>query len=96
MADQTQLLAFDRQNHMGASDSSAASLTAAIREEAEALLADKRVVETDVAIRENKEKMKARPHSCWAGTASTPLEPWCVPCAARGLSLDCCALNRRR
>ena len=58
VADQTQLLAFDRQNHMGASDSSAASLTAAIREEAEALLATKRVVETDVAIHENREKIK--------------------------------------
>ena len=45
VAEQTQLLAFDRQNHMGASDTSAASLTAAIREEAEALLADKRVVQ---------------------------------------------------
>ena len=58
MAEQTQLLAFDRQNHMGASGASAKNLSAAIREEAEAMLSDKRVVSTDVAISENKEKMK--------------------------------------
>ena len=61
VAEQTQLLAFDRQNHMGVSSASAASLSAAIREEAEALLADKRVVETDVAITQNKAKIKVRP-----------------------------------
>ena len=58
MAEQTQLLAFDRQNHMGVSSDSAASLSAAIREEAEALLSDKRVVGTDVAISQNKDKIK--------------------------------------
>ncbi|KAK9800268.1 hypothetical protein WJX73_010818 [Symbiochloris irregularis] len=58
VAEQTQLLAFDRQNHMGASTASARNLSTAIQEEAEAMLTDKRVVSTDVAIQENKEKMK--------------------------------------
>ena len=61
VAEQTQLLAFDRQNHMGVSSDSAASLSAAICEEAEALLADKRVVGTDVAIDQNKAKIKVSP-----------------------------------
>ena len=64
MAEQTQLLAFDRQNHMGVSSDSAASLSAAIREEAEALLADKRVVGTDVAIDQNKAKIKVCSWQC--------------------------------
>ena len=46
---------------MGASGASATSLSKAIREEAEAMLSDKRVVSTDVAIQENKEKMKVAP-----------------------------------
>ena len=60
VASQTQLLAFDRQNHMGASDSMAATIRAAIQEEAEAMLADKRTVSSAVNIRENEDKIKAR------------------------------------
>ncbi len=52
------LLAFDRQNHMGASDRLASSLQAAIREEAEAVMADKRVVSGAVNIKENADKIK--------------------------------------
>ena len=55
---QTQLLAFDRQNHMGASDSLAKSLKKAIKEEAEAMLNDKKVVSSAVNIQENAHKMK--------------------------------------
>lgn len=58
VSEQTQLIAFDRQNHMGASGVSASNLSKAIREEAEAMLSDKRVVSTDVAIQENREKIK--------------------------------------
>jgi len=55
---QTQLLAFDRQNHMGASDSLAKSLKKAIKEEAEAMLTEKKVVSSAVNIQENAHKMK--------------------------------------
>ena len=55
---QTQLLAFDRQNHMGASDSLAKSLKKAIKEEAEAMLSEKKVVSGAVNIQENANKMK--------------------------------------
>lgn len=55
---QTQLLAFDRQNHMGASDSLAKSLRKAIKEEAEAMLSEKKVVSGAVNIQENADKMK--------------------------------------
>ena len=59
---QTQLLAFDRQNHMGASDSLAKSLKKAIKEEAEAMLNEKKVVSSAVNIQENAEKMKVPVH----------------------------------
>ncbi|KAK9847790.1 hypothetical protein WJX84_006659 [Apatococcus fuscideae] len=54
----TKLLAFDRQNHMGASDRAAGNIRDAIRQEAEAQLADKRVVTGAVNIRENENKIK--------------------------------------
>lgn len=56
---QTQLLAFDRQNHMGASDIVARTLKKAIQEEAEAMLSEKKVVNGAVNIAGNTEKMKA-------------------------------------
>ncbi len=59
---QTQLLAFDRQNHMGASDSLAKSLKKAIKEEAEAMLNEKKVVSGAVNIQENADKMKVPIH----------------------------------
>jgi nitric oxide synthase-interacting protein len=65
VASQTQLLAFDRQNHMGASDSMAATIRAAIEEEAEAMLADKHTVSSAVNIRQNAEKIKARARPGW-------------------------------
>ncbi|KAK9832517.1 hypothetical protein WJX81_004354 [Elliptochloris bilobata] len=55
---QTSLLAFDRQNHMGASDGHAQSLSMAIQAEAEAMLAEKKVVSSAITIQENAEKMK--------------------------------------
>lgn len=55
---QAQLLAFDRQNHMGASDRLASNLQLAIAEEADAQMQDKRVVNSAVNIAENKHKMK--------------------------------------
>ena len=55
---QTQLLAFDRQNHMGASDNLANSLKKAIKEEAEAMLNEKKVASSAVNIQENANKMK--------------------------------------
>lgn len=55
---QAQLLAFDRQNHMGASDRLASNLQAAIAEEADALMQEKRVVSSAVNIAENKSKIK--------------------------------------
>lgn len=55
---QTQLLAFDRQNRMGASDSMAESIKKAIQEEAEAMLKEKKVVSGAVTIADNAEKMK--------------------------------------
>ena len=57
---QAQLLAFDRRNHAGASEALAANLQLAIREEAEELLSEKRVISGAVNIRTNKEKMKVR------------------------------------
>lgn len=59
------LLAFDRQNHMGASDSLAVRLRETISEEAEALLAEKRVAAGAVNIAENKDRMKVG-GICWA------------------------------
>lgn len=55
---QAQLLAFDRRNHAGASEALASNLQLAIREEAEELLSEKRVISGAVNIRTNKEKMK--------------------------------------
>lgn len=52
------VLAFDRQNHMGASDALAVRLRETISEEAEALLADKRVASGAVNIRENEDRIK--------------------------------------
>ena len=59
---QAQLLAFDRQNHMGASDRQASNLQQAIAEEADAQMQEKRVVNSAVNIAENKTKMKVRPY----------------------------------
>ena len=68
---QAQLLAFDRQNHMGASDRLASNLQAAIAEEADALMQEKRVVSSAVNIAENKSKIKV---SCICGRAlQTPM-----------------------
>ena len=64
---QAQLLAFDRQNHMGASDRLASNLQAAIAEEADALMQEKRVVSSAVNIAENKSKIKV---SCICGHAT--------------------------
>lgn len=66
---QTQLLAFDRQNHMGASDVVARTLKKAIQEEAEAMLSNKKVVNGAVNIAGNTEKMKA-------SIASVTISPW--------------------
>lgn len=54
----TKLLAFDRQNHMGASHQAAGHISDAIRAEAEAQLAEKRVVTNEVNIKENVDKIK--------------------------------------
>ena len=58
VADQTKLLAFDKQNHMGASDKSARSLSAAIQDEAELMLKRKKVVNGAVNIQTNNGTMK--------------------------------------
>ena len=55
---QAQLLAFDRQNHMGASDRLASNLQIAIAEEADALMQDKHVVNSAINIAENKSKIR--------------------------------------
>ena len=76
MAQQTRLLAFDRQNHMGASDGHAQTLSTAIQAEAEAMLAEKKVVSSAITIQENAVKMKAR-HAvgaCFA-TQQKPMYP---------------------
>lgn len=59
------LLAFDRRNHAGASDALAARLRQAINEEAEALLADKRVT-TGVSAIAEREARKAEVRAFWA------------------------------
>lgn len=51
------MLAFDRQNHAGASAAAAADLRAAISAEAESLLADKRVAGGAVNIAASRERM---------------------------------------
>ena len=58
--DQTKLLAFDKQNHMGASHKSAQSLSKAIQREAESILNDKRVMAGAVNIQTNADSMKVR------------------------------------
>lgn len=58
MADRTKLLAFDKQNHMGASDKSARTLSAAIQDEAEILLKRKKVVNGAVNIQTNSDSIK--------------------------------------
>lgn len=78
VAQQAQLLAFDRQNHAGASDRLASHLRDAIAEEAEALLADKRVVAGAVNIADNRDKMKvavACMLMCWLAAASPMFLP---------------------
>ncbi|EFN55862.1 hypothetical protein CHLNCDRAFT_145441 [Chlorella variabilis] len=52
------LLAFDRQNHMGASEQLTKKLKQTINEEAEVLLADKRRASGAVNIKTNEERMK--------------------------------------
>lgn len=74
---QTQLLAFDRQNHMGASDSLAKSLKKAIKEEAEAMLNEKKVVSGAVNIQENANKMKVSIHLISAELQSLVLVRGC-------------------
>ena len=64
---QAQLLAFDRQNHMGASDRQASNLQLAIAEEADAQMQEKRVVNSAVNIAENKTKIKVR-YQSWSVT----------------------------
>jgi hypothetical protein len=52
------LLAFDRQNHMGASEALTSRLRQTISEEAEVLLSEKHTASAAVNIRENEERMK--------------------------------------
>jgi nitric oxide synthase-interacting protein len=52
------LLAFDRQNHAGASAELASKLKAAVNEEAELLLADKRTAAGAINIKDNEQRMK--------------------------------------
>ena len=66
---QTKLLAFDRQNHMGASDKAAGQISDAIRQEAEAQLAEKKVVTGEVNIKENVDKIKVV-HPCQPETST--------------------------
>jgi len=53
---QAQLLAFDRQNHMGASDRQASNLQLAIAEEADAQMQEKRVVNSAVNMQRTRQK----------------------------------------
>lgn len=53
------LLAFDRQNHAGASRELTDKLRQAVSEEAEALLADKRTATSAINIKDNEARMKA-------------------------------------
>ncbi len=54
------LLAFDRQNHMGASEQLTKKLKQTINDEAELLLAEKRTAAGAVNIKTNEERMKVR------------------------------------
>ena len=79
---QTQLLAFDRQNHMGASDNLAKSLKKAIKEEAEAMLNEKKVASSAVNIQENANKMKVMsPKSLYIAVSRTLWR--CVLCSVK-------------
>jgi nitric oxide synthase-interacting protein len=86
------LLAFDRRNHAGASDALATRLREAVNEEAEALLADKRVTVNVSSIAE-REQRKAEVRSFWAASqapeaASAPEKPDGVTrCSASGKKL---------
>jgi hypothetical protein len=61
------LLAFDRQNHMGASEQLAKKLRQTISEEAEVMLADKHTAAGAVNIRANAERMKVGVGGCVSG-----------------------------
>ena len=56
--EEASLLAFDRQNHMGASEQLAKKLRQTISEEVEVMLADKRTTAGAVNIRANAERMQ--------------------------------------
>lgn len=56
--EQSRIIAFDRQNHMGATDNIAKSITYAIQEEAEQLLADRTTICGAITIQENADRMK--------------------------------------
>jgi len=58
VAEQTKLLAFDKQNHMGASHKSAQSLSKAIQRETELMLNDKGVLTGTVNIQTNADSIK--------------------------------------
>ncbi len=60
MENHSKLIAFDRQNHMGATDRTALSITAAMQEEAENMLAERTLVSGAVTIQENADRMKVR------------------------------------
>ncbi len=66
----TKLLAFDRQNHMGASNKAAGQISDAIRQEAEAQLAEKKFVTGEVNIKENVDKMKVLSAASWIQASS--------------------------
>jgi hypothetical protein len=56
--EQSRIIAFDRQNHMGATDNIARTITTALQAEAEHLLADRTLINGAVTIQENAERMK--------------------------------------
>jgi len=94
---QTHLLAFDRQNHMGASDSAAHTLKRAIKEEAEAMLSDKKVVNGAVNIAGNTEKMKVScrfhlPVHAYRNAGLIPLRME----KCRPLKIKCCVSANRK
>ena len=72
MEQQAQLLAFDRQNHAGASDRLANSLRDAIAAEAEVMLQEKKVVTGAVNIGQNRDKMKVGSTLLGTGPARLP------------------------
>lgn len=58
--EQSRLVAFDRQNHMGATDKLAKSIKTALQEEAEQILADRTLISGAVTIQEHADRMKVR------------------------------------